>query len=105
MLKYLTVDISQNIVAEANGSNNIVFVNIVEQVFIATLFSKRLYNQCFLNHVSKAETTTKTTDTNIFHWFYNVSKHDVARTIDFTTCLKTMLLKPMVLQHFQNECC
>ena len=42
MLKGLTVDISKKNVAEINGFSNIVFVNVVKPLFLATLFSDLL---------------------------------------------------------------
>ena len=91
LLKCLAAGISKNSVAETNGFSNIVFVNVVEPLVLATLFSNMLQHQCFLPTFSKAETTTKTTETN------------VGKTIGFTTCSKHTLLRHWVLHIFQKE--
>ena len=38
----------------------------------------------------------------INQWFYNLSKHNVAKTNGFTTFAKLRLLEPLILQHFQK---
>ena len=47
LLTTLTFDLSKNNVAGTNDFSNIVFVNVVEPLVLATLFSNMLYNQCF----------------------------------------------------------
>ena len=39
------------------------------------------------------------------HWWCNILKNNVAKSIGFTTFPKTMLLEALVLQHVQNKCC
>ena len=48
LLTFLTVDISKNNVAETNGFSNIVFVNVVEPLVLATFASEMLWHQWFL---------------------------------------------------------
>ena len=43
--KQMTVDISENNVAETNGFSGIAFVNVVNPLVLATLFSEMLQNQ------------------------------------------------------------
>ena len=42
LLKDLTVDISKNNLTDTNGFSNIVFVNVVKPMVLATLFSELL---------------------------------------------------------------
>ena len=39
------------------------------------------------------------------NWFYNSSEHNVLKIVGFPTSSKQMLLKPLVLHHFQTWCC
>ena len=92
-MKCLTVDISKNNAAETNGFSNIAFCKCCRTIGFNNIIFDNVVNTNGFNNFSKAETTTKTTEPN------------VVKTIDCTTFPNTMLLEPLIFQHFRKQCC
>ena len=66
-------------------------------------------NQCFLQHQFKSCCKAKACCINpmVSTTFLgsNISENNIAENIGITTFVKSMLLKQLVLQHLQKQCC
>ena len=104
LLSHLTVDISKTNDAETNGFSNIVFGNVVKTLVLATVVFEDVVKPMVLATLSKAETTTNTTGTNVVKTIgFTYPLKRVAKTLGFTTFSEHLLLKYLTVDIPKNN--